>query len=324
MRSGARLGVICAILLAGAPVPSAMPQPIEVACSPSVPVAAPAETIRVRAWAASDAGALAYRWAATVGRIAATGAEAEWTLPASDARPPYRATVRVDGAGGESGTCTVEVWPALAGRGPGDREAGRALLLPGSPPPNGYGLYSYILFGSPPVDGKRERYLKTLEAWRTLVPALAELERYLKPAELNITLLPVQTAADAKVSTDWLLEHYDYARARLLLRAVGQGGRDGPYIVSSLEPLGETAPLAGQHLFQDLSSVPPALVAAWTSEFLRQSAQQRFWEPRTGARLALRMRTTLRILAMGLGDVQSSLSQWISWSTKIPTEPAGR
>jgi hypothetical protein len=319
------IGLAATIFLVAAPGVSLALQALDVACSPSMPVVAPSETIRVRAWAASDAGPLTYRWVATTGRIAAVGSDVDWTIDVSDARPPYSATVRVDSTAGESGTCTVEVWPALGARKPGGQEAGRALLLPGRHMPTGYGLYSYILLGSEPLNPmRRERYLKTLEAWRALVPVLAELERYLKPAELNVTLVPVQRPGDGNVSADWLLEHYDYARARVLLRAVGQTGRDGPYIVSSLEALGETAPLVGPHLFQDLSSVPPPLVAAWTSEFLSQSSQQRFWEPRTGARLALRMRTTLRVLANGMGDVQTSLGQWISWSAKVSTEPAGR
>jgi hypothetical protein len=309
-----------AVLVVVTPASVLAQQPIDVACSPSTPVVSASETIRVRAWATSAGESLSFRWATTTGLIGASGVNVEWTPEASEARP-YRATVRVDGAGGAWGTCTVEVWPAVGGRGPGDREAGRALLVPGAQAPGGYGLYSYILFGAAPLETKRERYLKSLEAWRTLVPALAELERYLKPDQLNVVLVPVQKAADGRVSAEWLLENYDYARARVLLRAVGRSGRDGPYIVSTLQPLGEGAPLTGEHLFQDMSSVPPALVAAWTSEFLTQSAQQRFSEARTGPQLALRMRTTLRILGMGLGDVQNSLGQWISWGAKLATEP---
>jgi hypothetical protein len=320
MKRAVRILLAVAAVLTGAAASPLAQQPLEVACSPSVPVVGPSETIKVRAWAASESGALTYRWVATTGRIATTGTESDWTVQASDARPPYRATVRVDGGGGEWGTCTVEVWPAIAGRGPGNREAGRALLLPGRQPPSGYGLYSYIVFGSEPAGARRERYLKTLEAWRALVPALADLERYLKPADLNITLVPVQKAGEGKISAEAILEHYDYARARLLLRAVGQTGREGPYLVSSLEPLGDGL-LTGPHLFQDLSSVPAPLVGVWMSEFLSQSSQQRFWEARTGARLAVRMRTTLRVLALGLGDVQASLSQWITWTTKVSTEP---
>jgi len=174
------------------------------------------------------------------------------------------------------------------------------------------------------VKTTRERHVKTLEAWQTLVPALADLERYLKPAQLNITLVPVQGAVPTKVSTDWLLEHYDYARARALLRAAARDGRDGPYIVSTLEPLSETAPLAGPHLFQDLSSVPPELVSAWMKEFLNQSAQERFWEPRTAAMLGLRMRTTLWVLSQGLVDVQNSLGRWITWGASMPLEQPGK
>src|SRR6266540_4976017 len=104
MKGGARVGV--AALMLGAVLASVTPglpqaqQPIDVACSPSAPVAGLSETIRVRAWAISTGEPLSFRWAATTGRIPATGAEVDWKLDASDARPPHRATVRVDGAAG--------------------------------------------------------------------------------------------------------------------------------------------------------------------------------------------------------------------------------
>jgi hypothetical protein len=46
------------------------------------------------------------------------------------------------------------------------RLSGRALLLPTSSEPKGYGLYSYLLFDTPPKDDlERERYLKSLESY---------------------------------------------------------------------------------------------------------------------------------------------------------------
>jgi hypothetical protein len=300
---------------------SSLAQPIDVACSPSSPAVSLPETIRVRAWAISPGDPLSFRWAATTGQIGATGAEGDWKLDSVDAKPPYRATVRVDSDAGRFGTCTIEIWLAGGGRG---REAGSALLVQGRKAPGGYGLYSYILLGAPPVATTRERYLKTLEAWWTLAPALLDLQRYLSPSQLNVTLVPVRGTPPAKISTDWLLEHYDYARARALLHAAARDGRRaGPYIVSSLAPLGDT-PSSGPYLFQDLSAVPPTLASEWVKEFLNQSAQERFWQQRTAAMLGLRLRTTLTVLAEGVGAVQSGLASWITWGAGLPVDQPGR
>ena len=94
--------------------------------------------------------------------------------------------------------------------------------------------------------------------------------------------------------------------------AVRATAREGPYLISALEPLGGRT-VSDRYLFQDMSHVPPSLVRAWTMEFLNQSAQQRFWDERTGAMFGLRMRTTLRVLSVGLGDVQRGIAEWISW-----------
>jgi hypothetical protein len=301
-------------------------RPIELACAPSAPIVSAPGTIRVRAWSdASDPRAVAFRWAATAGRIAASGSEAVWTIAASEAdtRPPYRATVRADGADGGSATCTVEVWPATTGRGPAPppapREAGRGLLVSGTQPRNGYGLYSYLVLGARPTDATRERYLQTISALWSLAPDLIQLERYLEPRQLNAMLVPVVMPGSPAVQPQWVLDNYDYARARVLLRAVGRAGRDGPYLISSLQPL-DSATATGPHLFQDLSSIPPTLATAWTREFLNQAAQQRFWEERTGSMLGLKMRTTIRVLAAGLPEVQRSLGEWIRWGAAAGTE----
>jgi hypothetical protein len=241
--------------------------------------------------------------------------EVDWTIGDNEpnAVPPYRATVRADGTGGGTGTCTVELWPAPRDRGPG-REAGRTFLIAGQQSPPGYGLYSYLLLGAGPTSISRERYLKTIEAWWSLVPELAELEKYLEKNQLNAMLLPSRVPSHVSVSLDRLLENYDYARARVLLRALGRQGRDGPYFVSTMQPLNSDVSPSGPYLFQDLSSIPPTLATEWTKEFINQAAQQRFWEERTPQMLGLRMRTTLRVLATGLDEVQNSVEKLIGWN----------
>src|SRR6185312_2812429 len=105
----------------------------------------------------------------------------------------------------------------------------------------GYGLHSYLILGGPPSDNSRERYLKTIEAYLSLLPDIVRLERYFPPSELNITYLPVKTEppniTDIKLLAEWVLEHYDYPHARFLIRRLSGDNREGPYIVSVSVPI---------------------------------------------------------------------------------------
>jgi hypothetical protein len=197
----------------------------------------------------------------------------------------------------------------------GPRETGGSFLVGEEPEATGFGLYSYLLFGSPPDDISRERYLQAVRAYLNLIPDMVELEKYLqRPAELNVTYLPLQVAPPNKASAEWVLEHYNYARARIVLRSLGDTHREGPYIVSSLKPLSGTSTVSDHYLYQDLSSVPPQLISPWVKEFMNQAAQERFWQQRSGEVLVLKMRTTIGILAAGLPDVRKALDEWIAWT----------
>jgi hypothetical protein len=313
-------GLFSAVVFPG--VGGSAQRAIEVFCSPPSPIVLVPGTVRVRAWADPDNRKnLEFRWSATSGKIATSGAEVDWAISDAaqePAAPYYQATVRAIGSDGAMGICEIRLWPDGGGRGPAEREAGRTLLKAGEHPPADYGLYSYLLLGSEPLPADahgQQRYIRTLEAWWALVPDLIQLEKYVKDRnEINAMFLPISKPIAGKVSADLLLEYYDYTRARALLRAIGRtGSRDGPYLVSSPRPLDETASGSGPFLFQDLSSVPPTLAAAWTKEFLNQTAQRQFWKERTVPMFGLRMRTTVRVLGEGL-------DQLISWNADPPRE----
>lgn len=311
------LGIVIGLGV-GQGVPARAAEPPVVACSTDLPTVAPGGIVVARAWAAAPSrSAVRYAWEAGAGRPESRGREMRWDLAGL---PPgtYAAAVRVTAAAGESSECVVRVIvrrdtgarrPAL---GPA-RETGAALLVAGGGEAEQYGLYSYLLLGTPPDAGARERYLKAIDAFWTVIPEIAGLEQYVPRAELNIAYMPVTGAPGARPSAEWLLDHYDYARARSLLRHLPGAHRDGPYLVSTLKPLGRSGAPMGQHLFQDLSRVPPHLAASWVKEFLNQAAQERFWDERAGARLALRLRVTVGILGEGLPEVRKGLDGWITW-----------
>jgi hypothetical protein len=302
-----------AAVLAGWPDRPGIAESIPLACSADRPSVAIGEAVALRAWAVQASGQrLTYTWAAMAGQIEGRGAEARWSL--ADLRPgTYAATVNVGGADGAPGECVLRVIVRrdVESRGP-SRETGRSLLLPGRAEDAGYGLYSYVLLGSPPGDAARDRYLKALDAFVTLIPDVASLEEYVQREQLNVAYLPVRATPDRPPSAPWALENYDYARARAILRNVTRPNREGPYLLAALRPL-TSASTTGPYLFQDLSAVPPQLAATWVKEFLNQAAQQRFWEERKGAQLATRMRVTIGILGAGLPEVRKSVDDWIAW-----------
>jgi hypothetical protein len=179
----------------------------------------------------------------------------------------------------------------------------------------GYGLYSYFLLGSKPEGEARVRCLLAIRAFlSTFVDVVNQKD--LPPATLNITYLPIEVIQPLDPTPEWLLDHYDYAKAQALLHVVPGDLTDGPYIISTLQPLSSYAQRPDRYLFQDLSTVPtePAeLISWWIREFIHQSAQERFWDANTGERIALKIRTTIAVLAIGLPEVQKSIAGWVSW-----------
>jgi len=93
----------------------------------------------------------------------------------------------------------VNAGGAIAGAGvvrldsPRRRITARSFLTPLQREDTGYGLYSYILFGSRPeyLDSNRwRRYYQAILAFLT-IPTIEGLSRYVPPSGLNITFLPI-------------------------------------------------------------------------------------------------------------------------------------
>jgi len=271
----------------------------------------------VQAWVSEAEHPSGYTWSATGGRLEGQGREATWNF--EGVQPGrYTATVAISGVKAASSTCSAEVivLEHQGGRGL-ERLTGRSLLVDDGPEAQGYGLYSYLLFTAPQDDASRERCKKMIEAYLNLIPDVVELEKYLKPNELNDTYVPVDAEPPKLVSADWILQHYNYARALVLLRSVPGTHRDGPYILSSLKPVDGKTLLTENYLFQDLSSVPPNLAASWVNAFMNQAAQERFWEPESAERVVLKLRTAIGILAVGLPQVQGALGELIAWRKSV-------
>lgn len=229
--------------------------------------------------------------------------------------------------GGDSGQ------PDLAGL----RTTGRSLLFPGEEERPGHPLYSYLLFTGA-LEGEREerlRFRAAIEAFIGQVRSAEALEEAgAAREEINIFYAPMRayfadTTPDnlrvhfAKRSpeeqVELLLEHYDQARADVLKGRLQLSG-NGPYIVSVLRPLTREAVREDEaFLVQDLSSVPPELVALWVEEFKRQVLQEATQSPEHLRRLALTLRTRIAVLAEAFAITKSAVAEMF----EEPQAPSG-
>jgi len=194
----------------------------------------------------------------------------------------------------------------------------------------GYGLYSYLLFGSPPTDTTRERFLKAIEAFLRF-PDIENLEKMRLKSKLNVTYLPIKRRPEPEALeklaggkdqayrevAEWLLIYYDYDSAKVMLAGLREELQEGPYFLSFLKPYDWKKEPSPPYLYQNLSWVPPDLVSLWVSEFLNQAAQERFWEERTGIQLALKVRAIIGVAAKALPDVQRSITELILWKKSV-------
>jgi hypothetical protein len=164
----------------------------------------------------------------------------------------------------------------------------RDLLIGPAPESKGYGLYSYLLLPRQPAPAEidlTQRYLSTLDAFIALnsIASLKDEPAPPPPAKINITYLPVLRAPSKVVAAD-LFQDYNYGSAhdsllpRLRNAHPAVDSSDGPFIVSVTRPLLSLDQAPANHLFFDLSGVPPRVVSLYIRAFLTQAGKERFWE----------------------------------------------
>jgi hypothetical protein len=174
----------------------------------------------------------------------------------------------------------------------------RAPLWTGGIEAAGYGLYSYLLFGSSGDAGYQRRLSAACAYLSVIADAQEPTIRELSPRSINLFYVPLRCASSRRnaVTTQdaaWLVANYDYPRARLLLNRIGQDG-DDVFLVTYREPLTMTeAPTADRLLVQDLSLVPQELIDLWIEEFRRHVTREAYWDELTFRQAMLRLRSAL-------------------------------
>ncbi|HMS84425.1 MAG TPA: hypothetical protein PKD12_12300 [Nitrospira sp.] len=157
---------------------------------------------------------------------------------------------------------------------------GKTLLIGDKPETPNYGLYSYVLFESPPTAATKPIYLAIISACLKEVPDLDKLEQtYPDRKMLNAMFIPVkvfpfeQTEHNSvtgdstnsqvpqpehvqlRARAEQILEQYNYDRAREILRKLSNVQKNGgPYLASSLVPV-SSGNGTSSFLFQDLSVI---------------------------------------------------------------------
>ena len=187
---------------------------VELICLAEQPAIVEGESVALQAWVSTAEGRpisqpIVFAWEVDAGRVEAQAATTKWDLSSVKVSPePERravATVKVTTTGKGDLTCAVQVFigqkaAALPDRGTVQAESllsGRHYLLPGDLESPGYGLYSYLLFSSPPRTGEeRDRYLKTIEACLLVLQDVDDfLRRHVRRRSLNATYIPSQASA---------------------------------------------------------------------------------------------------------------------------------
>lgn len=199
-----------------------------------------------------------------------------------------------------------------------DRATGRGWLLGNQPEAPGYGLYSYLLFGSLPSEATRPLYVAVVQASLGKVePIERKVEAGYALAQLNLYLIPLYKAPPPDVKAadvpGWIVDNYDYARASRILGAVPRHGT-GVYIISVLgKPIDPARQLTPPYLWQDLTHVEPTITAAWIQHFLDQSAKERPWEESMGEKLALDLRNYIELAANQAHVTLPAMATALKW-----------
>jgi hypothetical protein len=304
---------LIALPLAGAATP------LTVVCSVDDPVVGPRQPVKASVLGDTpEAGSLHYAWKANGGSLDRTNtATVEWN-PNGASAGSYTLSVVVTGPGESTGACSVVVIVGSEERSapsPGagfTRETRSAMLIQGKKEAEHFGLYSYLLLGAEPNSSNRERYRKFLESFLATVLPYQPLNRYFSPQQLNIAYLPIETDVPTRFDSQWVLDNYDYERARFLLASIPGVHGDGPFIVSSDSPLEGPGHTPKRYLLEDLTTVPLTIVEFWVKQFRIQTSQET-WDRATLSGVAVRLRTAIEIAAIGLPEVRASINGLLTW-----------
>jgi hypothetical protein len=166
------------------------------------------------------------------------------------------------------------------------------------------------------------QYVAVIGAFLKLLTDVGSLEAAGLPrSELNVTyLLLTEKPTGGAPSADWVLHHYNYPRAKAILKISGADLLTGPYVVSALRPMSNLAASPSPLLLQDMSHCRSDVAVSWVQEFERRAGHSDFWKEDTRSLAILNLRTFVSNAAPGLAAVGKStadfkklVAEWITW-----------
>lgn len=317
--------------------------PPAMSCSVNPGLLEPGETATITCNCTSPDGVpmTVGNWSASAGTISGSGNSAELDTRGTGPGPLTVSATCTDARGlTVSSYAQLQiVVPAAPPPPPPILETGRDFLLPGDTEKAGYGLYSYLLWWDNPSQEDKDRFINVVSAFLRM-PKIAAVEgtekvqsstgtmtasvESIPKTNLNLAYLPVSIRPPEGVSAKWIVDHYDVVRARMLLRKLPRKYESGPYIVSTVRPLGAGLSATDHYLFQNLSApvITPELADAWIRNFQDMATDKEFWKPPVMRDFALNLRSMVAELAQDIPSARKGVATWIGWLSPPKPETA--
>jgi hypothetical protein len=153
----------------------------------------------------------------------------------------------------------------------------------GASEPSGYGLYSYLLFGSQSEAGRSKRYAAARGYCQNFIPSEKALTRY-RQENLNLFLVPTEPFASESTYCEnpkKLVDvYYDYSLAQRILLKIGLDIGfidDDIYLVACHTPILAKGCHREKMLVFNLTTVPEHLSELCILRFRDQTRQPEYW-----------------------------------------------
>ena len=282
-----------------------------ISCLPDRPVVYQGESVQVRLYVnKQNTDQRSYHWRADAGTLETDRDRAIWHLQGVE---PGRhlLTATITSPTGPRQQCVVKMTvreKLLSVRS----DTRRVFLLPGESEEMIYRVYSYLLIRTKPVnDIEKRRCLALIRTYLTLLEDLTAMHGYFTPEQLNVTYLLLTATPPKNITPTWIMENYDYPRARFILNSLIETYQQGPYIISADQPLTPRNQKASIVVTQDFSYVRIKLIDDWVRAYLNQMAQQHDWHQKTFEQTALKIRNVLALLSQAVYDIRPAIEDWI-------------
>jgi hypothetical protein len=196
--------------------------------------------------------------------------------------------------------------------------AARSLLIRDEYEERGFGLYSYLLFGSRPTADTKNRYLELVRTIIQRAERTTDMTAVGYPkSELNVFYFPVmrkpRRTATVDETAEWIVAYYDYARARRILDLIDLPMHgDGPYLLASLLPLSRGI-VSNVAIMEDLTFATDATAPLWARRFVDVSCTPQLWNQRSLSFAALRIRDLVSLAAVASQPVVRAVDVIVAW-----------